>query len=102
MTSQRSRDDDPSIVKHTVDDRGHLGDAQRVVITKPIRNYPAFLGFAGSLVLLVMFTWVFAVIVLAASGLGYLLATKLPEGKYLSLIGAALTVGLIVRHLAGA
>lgn len=86
----------------TYDDRGQVGPAQRVVITQPVRNYPAFFAFAGAGVSFIMFSWLIVVLVLPAAALGYVISqTAVREGKYLSISAFVLAAFLILQHLAG-
>ena len=97
-------DDRPAgITEGTYDDRGHVDTSIRVVITRPIRNYPAFFAFAGAAVSFFMFTWLVALLVLPAAAFGYVLSqTAVREGKYLSIAGFIVAMYLILQHLAGA
>lgn len=100
MGSHSKPDSATGVTHATYDARGHIGDAQRVVITKPVRNYPAFFALAGALVSFVIFSWYLVPLIIASALLGYGLSkTSVREGKTCALTSLVLLGLSLIHHV---
>lgn len=98
--SAHRKDPDPGVTQATYDERGHIGAAQRVVITKPVRNWFAFFALAGSLVSFVIFSWFMVVLIVLSAALGYMTSqTDVREGKYCSVAALVLIALSLLHHI---
>lgn len=85
----------------TVDARGHVGDAQRVVITQPIRNSFAHFAVAAALLSFIIFTKWLVIPAAISAVLGYLLSmSDVREGRYTSIAAGVLLILASIWHIA--